>query len=323
MKETRTVKRGLGLDEIHPMPKLRNGEEMFMGAAIKSFNAKYPKLSNAKKMFSGCKILEKVTFKDNGAVSLTEATDMFENCENLTKANLGNTFRLNKSLWTFYKCSRLKSVNIALNNLREGTGFFYSCGSLTTLSNNARFLNALEIGDYMFYNCSSLKTLPQLSNNLSSAQGMFWGCSSLTVNDFSQFKGVINGRGMFNGCNITHVDLDFPYLQDGTQMFINCPITSIGKTINFGSLKYGNGFLGSAKLDLTTALKVLSAVSKLGPMEPKNGDVNNGFHLGVNPALPGENPEMTWEKFIESVPWKEEDGIIEYENGWQVVINRN
>jgi hypothetical protein len=129
---------------------------------------------------------------------------------------------------------------------------------------------------------------------------------------------------MFYGCsNITYADLNLPALVDGTQMFSNCPITTISTTINLSSLQYGNGMLGSAKLDLTQASKVISALSKIGGMPPKNGNVNNGFHLGVLKDVPGENQELTWEKFLESWGYNHELGIIELDNGWQIVLNQN
>jgi hypothetical protein len=326
MKNTRNAYRNVGLRETRAMPKLVEAEEMFAGAAIYEFEASYPELTIANEMFSGCESLEVVTFTGNkGAKALEETNDMFANCDVLEKASLGKTLNLTSSSYTFYNCKSLKKVSMSLSKLSEGEGFFYNCGSLKYLSDDASNLSSLSVGDYMFYKCASLNKYPKISTSLSSARGMFSGCSSLPqFNDFAALSNLQNGRQMFYGCsNITHVDLNFPVLTDGSQMFANCPITSISETVSFPALKYGNGFLGGARLDLTSASKVIQAVTKLGPMEPKNGNVNNGFHLGVNKDNPGENTELTWDKFLENWGYNAELGIIELDNGWQIVLNQN
>lgn len=111
--------------------------------------------------------------------NVTDFSNMFYNCSNLTTIPLIDTSKGTNFSQMFYSCSSLTSIpQIDTSN---GTSFgtmFYRCGKLTTIpqidtSNGTHFAQ-------MFYQCSELTTIPQLNTSKGTGFGyMFQYCRKI------------------------------------------------------------------------------------------------------------------------------------------------
>lgn len=139
---------------------------------------------------------------------ITDMTNMFANCVNLTTIPQLNTDNVVDMSYSFYACSNLTSVaQLDTTNVNNMSGLFGDCNSLTTIPQ----LNTsnVEYMDSMFSGCISLTTLPQLNtSNLKYAGFMFYYCSSLTTVSGFDFSNVVEIQGMFEDCsNLQELDI--------------------------------------------------------------------------------------------------------------------
>lgn len=123
---------------------------------------------------------------------MTDASFMFQGCENLTSVDLSG---------------------FDVENVTNMSHMFYECRSLTNINFSGFHTENVTNMSRMFQNCSSLVSL-DLSDfkarNVTNMEEMFEGCGSLASLDFSSFdaENVTNMGDMFRGCgSLTSLDL--------------------------------------------------------------------------------------------------------------------
>ena len=119
--------------------------------------------------------------------NVTNMSDMFYGCRNLTTIPQIDTSNVTKMDSMFAYCSKLTTMpQIDTSKVNSMTYMFGHCSKLTTIpqldtSNVTRM-------DEMFSYCSKLTTMPQLNGEkLTAVVGAFNGCKSL-----ENFNGIIN-----------------------------------------------------------------------------------------------------------------------------------
>ena len=115
--------------------------------------------------------------------SVTDTTEMFRNCNELTSIDLSN---------------------FDASNVVYMSGMFYYCFRITALDLSNFDTSKVKDMGYMFYNCSNLTKLDLSSfdtSNVKYMEGMFYNCTRLTT-----IKGVIDMKScndfndMFKRC---------------------------------------------------------------------------------------------------------------------------
>ena len=174
------------------------------------------------------------SYKDHKSISViacdtlnvTDMTNMFNRCSNLTKLDLlnFNTKNVTDMKFMFSKCSNLKELdlkNFDTSNVTNMSTMFSGCSRLTKL-------------DLLNFN----------TKNITSMFGMFYGCSSLTELDLKNFdtKNVTIMVGMFSGCSsLENLDIsnfntsNVPDRKNRWHMFYKCDKLSkdkINKILN-------------------------------------------------------------------------------------------
>ena len=111
--------------------------------------------------------------------NVTNMSNMFTNCSNLTSIPLLNTSSVTKMNEMFYNCSKLTSIpQLDTSKVTSMSYMFYYCRKLASipLLNTSSVINMNE----MFHNCSMLTSIPQLdTSNVTNMSSMFSGCSNL------------------------------------------------------------------------------------------------------------------------------------------------
>ena len=174
------------------LSSLTNGEEMFYGTELASFNTALPNLTNGNYMFGECRELESFS---SDLPSMTDGRVMFYQCYNL-KSFSSDLSSLTDGYYMFGD-SGLESFNTALPNLTNGEWMFYDC-DFTSFSSD---LSSLENGLFMFYFCKNLKSFSSDLYSLTNGSEMFKWCDKLT-----SFRGdlssLTDGGWMFDGCKL-------------------------------------------------------------------------------------------------------------------------
>ena len=148
----------------------------------------------------------KYTFKN----LLTNCSDMFYECYELTSLNLSNFNSKNIIYihWMLSNCKNLTNINLSnfnTQNVINMSGMFSNCNNLKNL--DVSTFNTQNVNDmsYMFFKCSSLKDL-NLSNfniqNVNDMSSMFSDCSCLTNLNLSSFntRKDIKTNYIFSNC---------------------------------------------------------------------------------------------------------------------------
>ena len=111
--------------------------------------------------------------------NVTDMSDMFDGCQNLTTIHKLNTSNVTNMDSMFYYCKRLTSIELLdTSNVSDMSYMFRSCQSLTTIPQ----LNTSNVTNmsYMFYDCQKLTTIPQLDTaKVTNMSNMFQYCTSL------------------------------------------------------------------------------------------------------------------------------------------------
>lgn len=137
----------------------------------------------------------------NDTENVTNMTNMFYNCANLTTIPQLDTSKVTNMNSMFYNCSKLTTIPpLNTSNVTSVYQMFYSCKSLTTVPQ----LNTSNITDMasMFYNCSSLTTVPLYNTSkVTNMSQMFWHCNNLQTVPAFDCTNVTNMNNIFAGCN--------------------------------------------------------------------------------------------------------------------------
>jgi hypothetical protein len=146
-------------------------------------------------MFRDCTSLE--TFESDLS-SLSNGSDMFENCTSLTTISVNNLDKLFSGIMMFYGCSALETFDIDLPTADRANYMFCSCSNLKSFNSD---LSSLKHGSYMFDNCTSLTTFTSDLASMTHGTAMFYGCKNLTTFT-SDLASLTYGQQMFYGCSL-------------------------------------------------------------------------------------------------------------------------
>lgn len=156
--------------------------------------------------FYNCDALTSIDIPDNvvqlgsniSSVNLNGETiyGVFENCDSLTTVNLGTNLK-QIGACTFYKCGKLKSIDIPDSVTTIGHAAFCDCAALesVTLSDNIT-----ELSWRLFYQCKKLTNIVIPDNVTSSNTHVFYGCTSLKTAKLSNSLKNL-GKSMFYNCS--------------------------------------------------------------------------------------------------------------------------
>ncbi len=197
---------------------------------------------------------------------ITDASDFFRDCENLTSVDLTkfDTSKVKNISFIFYKCLSLTQLDVSnfdTSNVIDISGMFYKCSNLTQIDvSNFDTSNVTDMG-YLFSDCLNLTQL-DVSNfdtsNATSMRDMFQNCENLTQLDISKFdtSNVTDMSGMFGGCTgLTQLDVskfDTSNVTDMREMFEGCMgLTQLDVSKFDTSNVTDMGFMFSSCLNLT------------------------------------------------------------------------
>ena len=230
--------------------------------------------------------------------NVTNMSEMFLNCSNLTTIPLLNTSQVTDISDMFHSCSRLVTIPLLdTSGVTNMSGMFRYCSDLTTVP----LLDTSEVTTTqgMFLYCRNLTTIPQLdTSSVTNMNNMFCGCSSLTtisllntnqVTDMSYMFGnctnltaipqlntssVTNMKGMFDSCSslTTIPQLDTSSVTDMSYMFLSCSNLVSIPQLDTSSVTTTQGMFGGCS-SLTTI--PLLDTSKVTNMENMFGSCSN------------------------------------------------
>ena len=136
----------------------------------------------------------------NDTANVTNMSNMFYNCANLTtipQLDTGNVTSMNSM---FYNCNSLTTIPLLnTGNVTNMAAMFFGCNSLTAVPqlDTSKVTNMAS----MFYYCNKLTTIPLLdTSNVTSTYQMFSNCSSLTTVPALNVDKVTRMNDMFGNC---------------------------------------------------------------------------------------------------------------------------
>ena len=179
---------------------------------------------------------------------VTDMSQMFHSCSNLTTIPLLDTSKATNMNSTFVDCSSLTTIPLLdTSKVTDMGSMFSGCGNLTTIpelnTSKVTSMNNTFYGCYslttipqidtssvtnmggMFSDCSQLTTVPQLNtSNVTDMYDMFGGCSQLTTIPLLNTSKVTNMGKMFSSCNslTTIPQLDTSNVVSMYGMFMDC-----------------------------------------------------------------------------------------------------
>ncbi len=156
--------------------------------------------------------------------AVTDASNMFKYCRNLTTIPLLNTSNVTNMKEMFNGCNNLTTIPLLnTSNVTNMRDMFISCSNLTTVP----LLDTSKVTDMvdMFVGCASLTTIPLLDTNaVTNMQSMFRVCNNLTNIPLLNTNKVTSMKEMFSQCsNLIEVPLlDTSKVTNMHSMFISC-----------------------------------------------------------------------------------------------------
>ncbi len=129
-----------------------------------SFNTDGYSIYSMGSFFEDCRSLETVDGLGNlNTSSLSNVTDMFNNCSSLKSVNFTgfNTSNISSMMNMFNGCSGLTELDLSsfkTSNVRDMMMMFFDCSSLEKIFVSENFtVDNVYSSDYMFYNCDKLE----------------------------------------------------------------------------------------------------------------------------------------------------------------------
>lgn len=202
------------------------------------------KVVTASLMFYGCTSLESIDLSSFNIESLSSANSMFQDCTSLRELDLSSFNNTQMSLQNisqmFLNCHNLEKLNLGHMNPRGNlSGMFAGCYKLKELDlSNFTFTYAISNMSSMFSECYSLTSLDLSNFNtsyVSTMRGMFAYCTNLTeikINPDTFTTANVTDMGMmFNDCeNLLSIDVskfDTSKVIDMNAMFALCGKLSV------------------------------------------------------------------------------------------------
>lgn len=143
--------------------------------SLKSIDTPSSLTSIGQGAFGGCSLLREY---NSGSSRINPSSRAFQNCFSLAVLNGVETVG-HSATDTFYGCSQLKEVNLAVATMIYN-GFFSNCASMRKFVIDAR-CTGLEYS--VFYGCSALEAVIALGSLKSIQRQAFYNCTSLCLLD--------------------------------------------------------------------------------------------------------------------------------------------
>ena len=167
-------------------------------------------LTDMSNMFENCQNLKKIDLSKLKNVNVTNISNMFVGCSSLKHINFKdfNTGKVSDMSRIFSLCISLKKINLSFlktDNVTDMSYMFFKCKSLKNIDLSAFITKKLKYMNSMFAACHSLQNINLSSfntENVNDMSDMFIGCSSLKEINLSNFKtnNVTNMSTVFYGC---------------------------------------------------------------------------------------------------------------------------
>ena len=155
---------------------------------------------------------------------VTDMSNMFDGCRNLTIIPLLNTDNVTNMSNMFYYCKNLITIpQLNTSNVTNMAGMFDNCSNLTAIP-ELDTSNVTNMGS-MFTDCENLTTIPLLdTSKVTVMQYMFRGCTNLTAIPLLDTGNVTSMNAMFVLCtNLTTIpELDTSSVTDMDFTFNGC-----------------------------------------------------------------------------------------------------
>ncbi len=149
----------------------------------------------------------------------SDASDMFQDCINLTEINFNGSFTtryITNMSGMFYNCRKLGALDLMdfdTSNVTDMSFMFAQCEQLDTITISTAAFDTSNVTDmsYMFFDCRSLEDWPFstiVTPKVKKLTSMFQSCSKLETADVSGFDvtHVEDMSYMFAGCgNMTAI----------------------------------------------------------------------------------------------------------------------
>ena len=164
-------------------------------------------------LFSGYKGTSLEILSQCDFSKVTDMSDMFYNCLNLTTIPQLDTSKVTNMYSMFGSCPKLTTIpSLNTSKVTDMRYMFTGCSNLTMIPQlDTSQVTAMYA---MFKGCSNLTTIPQLdTSKITDMESMFSNCSNLTKIPPLDTSKVINMRGMFYAClklttiDITHMNI--------------------------------------------------------------------------------------------------------------------
>ena len=231
-----------------------------------------PALKYAKNMFRNCKKIE--TLKNVNFKALEIMESMFDGCENFIGFYVdGGTSR--------------KPTLYGVTNAKYA---FYGCSNMISIPFSGDMRN-LEYGTSMFYNCGIDGVMDRTFDKLIEGYYMFGNCGKLTSvskqDKSTQFPNLENGKQMFVNCvNLSSIVLNFPKLTNGQNMFRGCTSLTTLENISIPELNNGLAMFGGCKLNYQSCINLGAQLrANRAHWEETIEGEKNGISIGVDSSL--------------------------------------
>ena len=192
---------------------------------------------NCYAFFRNCKNTKSISFsKDIDTSNVTDMSEMFDTCRNLTDLDISgfDTSNVTDMHFMFYDCRSLKSVDVSgfdTSNVTNMICMFFYCQNLTNLDVSGFDTSQVTDMFNMFFGCRSLTNLDVSgfdTRNVTNMGAMFADCRELTSIDVSGFdtSKVTNMLAMFCDCEkVTNLDVsgfNTSLVTNMSEMFRGC-----------------------------------------------------------------------------------------------------
>lgn len=159
-----------------------------------------------------------------GNHSITDMTDMFNDCTSLVNIPELNTANVTIMDTMFLSCSSLTTVPLFdMSKVTSVDNMFSYCSKLSSIP--LFNLSSLDDASFMFTDCTALTTVPPLDfSNTTIMSGTFSGCTALTTVPKLNTSSVNDMSMLFNKCTaLTNIsELDISMTSDLSSSFGGC-----------------------------------------------------------------------------------------------------
>ncbi len=236
---------------------------------------------NCYAFFRNCKNTKSISFsKDIDTSNVTDMSEMFDTCRNLTDLDISgfDTSNVTDMHFMFYDCRSLKSVDVSgfdTSNVTNMICMFFYCQNLTNLDVSGFDTSQVTDMFNMFFGCRSLTNLDVSgfdTRNVTNMGAMFADCRELTSLDVSGFdtSKVTNMLAMFCDCeNVTNLDVggfNTSLVTNMSEMFRGCKGLTTLDLSNFdmSSLSSDNSSAYAKMLDGCVSLMEIRTPLNMG-----------------------------------------------------------